>query len=650
MEHLRVAAASLNLTPLNWQKNTDMIIAAIKEGRNQSADLLVLPELCMSGYGAEDAFYKPFTSQACLEALKLVLEHTQNITVTVGLPFSFEGKLYNCVALLSNGKILGINAKKNLPVTGLHYEGRWFSSWAYNEIREVEVLGQKTKLGDLHYLFSDRIMLYVEICEEAWVTPPSCEEHSKSGCRLVINSSASHFARSKFEVRKKLISSISKKTNSCYVYANLIGNESGRAIYDGGNMFVETGEIVQVGARFGFEDVYLSFYDFPAEKIQTGEKTFLLSKKDTQSVSIDSPLGISTKNENPTSKPLSELNTGGDIQKEFLLACSMGLFDYLRKSRSKGFVLSLSGGCDSSCCAFLVSQMYHLAFQELGKQKLASKLESPAYSSANDWVRNHLTCIYQKTSNNSETTEQAAKKLSEALSASYFKVEIDDEVTTYTKKAESILARKLDWSDDDVTLQNIQARSRAPLPWMIANARNFLLLSTSNRSEAAVGYATMDGDTAGSLSPIAGVDKHFLISFLHWAQTKEYILGSGPEPVLKLITDQQATAELRPLSKSQTDEIDLMPYDVLCRISNLFISDDLSPAFILQRLEQEFQQIPPETLKEHVRKFFRLFSINQWKRERYAPSFHLDDTSVDPKTFFRFPILNSGFQKEIEQL
>ena len=184
---------------------------------------------------------------------------------------------------------------------------------------------------------------------------------------------------------------------------------------------------------------------------------------------------------------------------------------------------------------------------------------------------------------------------------------------------------------------------------MLANLNNALLLSTSNRSEAAVGYATMDGDTSGGLSPLAGIDKHFLRHWLRWMETTGP-LDIGPIPALKSVNDQQPTAELRPPDQKQTDEDDLMPYDVLDQIECHAIRDKLMPLEIFAHLKIDFPESSDSQLQQWIERFFRLWSRNQWKRERYAPSFHLDDKNLDPKTWCRFPILSGGYQLELQLL
>lgn len=184
---------------------------------------------------------------------------------------------------------------------------------------------------------------------------------------------------------------------------------------------------------------------------------------------------------------------------------------------------------------------------------------------------------------------------------------------------------------------------------MLANLNNALLISTSNRSEAAVGYATMDGDTSGGLSPIAGIDKAFLRNWLIWME-REGPADIGAIPALDSVNQQQPTAELRPVEDKQTDEDDLMPYDVLDLIERLAIRDKMMPVEVFDQIVTAFPNFERMQLGNWVIRFFRLWCRNQWKRERYAPSFHLDDENLDPKTWCRFPILSGGYDLEIEQL
>jgi len=159
----------------------------------------------------------------------------------------------------------------------------------------------------------------------------------------------------------------------------------------------------------------------------------------------------------------------------------------------------------------------------------------------------------------------------------------------------------------------------------------------------------MDGDTCGSLSPIAGIDKAFLRQWLAWMRD-EGPEGIGSLPVLDCVLSQQPTAELRPPQAGQTDEQDLMPYDLLDAIERAAIRDKHGPSEVFRLMQVGFPDYTVDQLVGWIERFFRLWARNQWKRERYAPSFHLDDENLDPKTWCRFPILSGGFDAELAEL
>ena len=189
----------------------------------------------------------------------------------------------------------------------------------------------------------------------------------------------------------------------------------------------------------------------------------------------------------------------------------------------------------------------------------------------------------------------------------------------------------------------IRDRVRSPYIWFIANANNLLLLSTSNRSESSVGYSTMDGDSSGSISPIAGLDKVFLKNLLKYL--KEEYNYACLDNVLSL----KPSAELKPIGQNQYDEDDLMPYNVLTEIERNFIKERKGPKEIFNILKRK-EFASDEILKKYIKTFFQLFARNQWKRERTAPSFHFDDYSLDASSWLRFPILSNNFEEEIDNL
>jgi NAD+ synthase (glutamine-hydrolysing) len=563
--------------------------------------------------------------------------------------------LFNAACLAADGKILGFVAKRFLASEGLHYEPRWFKPWPVGVADTVEIDAKEYAIGDISFECGG-VTVGLEICEDAWVAKRPGGDMALSGVDVILNPSASHFAFGKFETRKRLVIEGSRAFGVSYVSANLLGNEAGRAIYEGGALIASAGRLLAAGPRFPFQPVAVTtaVIDIDATRMsraRTGSYQPDLANRAVRVVR-DFAFPEIEPEVAPPEAPSWE-SSANMKEEEFTRALALGLFDYLRKSRSRGFVVSLSGGADSSAVACLVALMAEMAAAELGMKRFNEILgHIPALQEAatdRDRVRTLLSCVYQASRNSTDDTRKSAVSLAEALGAEMACWEIDELVEDYTSKVESFLGRELNWDRDDLALQNIQARVRGPSVWMLANVKGALLLATSNRSEAAVGYATMDGDTCGGLSPIAGIDKAFLRRWLRWLQ-KEGPDGLHPIPALAIVNGLAPTAELRPQEATQTDEADLMPYEVLDPIERAAIRDKQTPIEVFRLMRAQFPQYSIEQLHTWVERFFRLWCRNQWKRERYAPSFHLDDENLDPKTWCRFPILSGGFQRELREL
>ena len=656
MKLIKVAAAVLNQTPLAWDSNKANIIGAISEARRQGVSILCLPELCITGYGCEDAFLARGVQETALQVLEEIVPETEGMIVALGLPLLHHNAVLDCVVLINDAHILGFVAKKHLAGDGLHYEPRWFKPWPDELQSKTLVNGKRYPLGNL-YFDCGGVRIGFEICEDAWVAKRPGAELSQKGVDLILNPSASHFAFGKHEIRKRFVLEGSRSFGVTYVYANMLGNESGRAIYDGDTLIATNGRLVAVGPRFSFADykVITAVVDVDLTRMNQARTASFQPQLADQAGDC-----VRAEFHYPEIKPVLAVkpdegfaNEPTAKEEEFTRALCLGLFDYLRKSRSEGFVVSLSGGADSAACSCFSALMVELGVQELGVQGFLARFQYSSRlrdcKSAKELVRQLLLCVYQSTRNSGDVTRNAARTLAEALGAEFVEWDIDRLVSEYTDKVSKASNRALDWKTDDIALQNIQARVRSPGVWMMANLRNSLLLSTSNRSEAAVGYATMDGDTSGGLSPIAGIDKAYLRRYLRWLE-KAGPQGLHPIPALAVINDQQPTAELRPAENHQTDEDDLMPYELLDAIERAAIRDKQMPIEVFEQMRVVFPRYAPAQLGLWVERFFRLFCRNQWKRERYAPSFHLDDENLDPKTWCRFPILSSGFERELRAL
>jgi NAD+ synthase (glutamine-hydrolysing) len=650
--NLRVAAAALNQTPLDWDQNYQNIREAIRQAREQEASIVCLPEMCISGYGCEDAFLSPSLQKTSWEVLQELLPETHGLTVCVGLPILLQKAVFNCACLIADGRILGFAAKMNLAGDGLHYEPRWFKAWPEGVQAILPTPRGDFPIGDLVFDLSG-LRIGFEICEDAWVASRPGIQLSKRGVDLIMNPSASHFAFAKQSVRERFVIEGSRAFGVGYLYANLLGNEAGRAIYDGSTMIASCGKILAVGPRFRYSKVQVTSAVLDVSQNRLSQSRLFSYHPDLtghdQAVRANFQCPKVASAVQVVSPEAWE--SGSDIKaEEFTRAVSLGLYDYLRKSHSRGFVLSLSGGADSSAIAVLIYYMLKAGYRELGEAFWNTlPYLGPETKTVEEAVRRTLTTAYQATRNSGETTRHAAESLAKALGAQHYEFDVDGLCQGYIDMVGKAIGRPLEWSRDDVALQNIQARVRAPGVWMLANLFGALLISTSNRSEAAVGYATMDGDTAGGLSPIAGIDKNYLRAWLRWVESHGPE-DLGPVPAVNVVNCQAPTAELRPPENKQTDEDDLMPYDLLDSIEKAAIRDKRDPLEVLTEVSLLYPQYSRQQLKVWVERFFKLWCRNQWKRERYAPSFHLDDENLDPKTWCRFPILSGGFERELQRL
>lgn len=255
--NLRVAAAALNQTPLDWDQNYQNIREAIRQAREQEASIVCLPEMCISGYGCEDAFLSPSLQKTSWEVLQELLPETHGLTVCVGLPILLQKAVFNCACLIADGRILGFAAKMNLAGDGLHYEPRWFKAWPEGVQAILPTPRGDFPIGDLVFDLSG-LRIGFEICEDAWVASRPGIQLSKRGVDLIMNPSASHFAFAKQSVRERFVIEGSRAFGVGYLYANLLGNEAGRAIYDGSTMIASCGKILAVGPRFRYSKVQVT--------------------------------------------------------------------------------------------------------------------------------------------------------------------------------------------------------------------------------------------------------------------------------------------------------------------------------------------------------------------------------------------------------
>ena len=611
---VRIASSNLNQTPLDWRGNLNNIRESIKIAKDNSVDILCLPELSITGYGCQDLFYHDWFIQKSDDILEEIRLLTKSITVIVGHPLSFNKKKYNSCCIIRNQKILGFFIKSNLPNDGIHYEKRWFEGWEYGKVDKFNFLNQSYPIGNFQIEYDNNLTLGFEICRDMWDEERPANYIKTNKNLIIFNPIASHYAFKKFDFRKKLVVESSKKFNCTYLSVNLLGNESGKVIFEGDTILASEGKLISVNDRFSFKNISFSKYDIDFNS-------------QSDKINYESP----------------------KIYDEFIDAFSLGLSDYLFKSNLKGFALSLSGGLDSSSIAILTYEMIKRILEKQGIETLNKKFNlnlipsDNIHSNIKKVINKILFTAYQETENSTKETKKSAKILSDFIGSNHFEWSIESEVKSITEKISNKTSKKYSWEENDITLQNVQARVRSPFIWFIANANNLLLLSTSNRSESSVGYSTMDGDSSGSISPIAGIDKVFIKDLL------KYLRKKFNYTCLDNVLSLKPSAELKPTNKKQFDEDDLMPYNILSKIERCFVKERKGPREIYNILKRK-ELSDDKSLKKHIKTFFKLLATNQWKRERTAPAFHFDDYSLDASSWFRFPILSNNFKEEIDNL
>ncbi|HEX7261546.1 MAG TPA: nitrilase-related carbon-nitrogen hydrolase, partial [Luteolibacter sp.] len=487
MKTISLAATALNQTPLAWKSNAANIRAAIAEARAAGATIVCLPELCITGYGCEDAFLAPNTHAQAWSGLREILPATKGLVVSLGLPIFHHNTVFNAAALAVDGKLVALVCKRHLAGDGIHYEPRWFKPWPL-QVRDVFHApdnDEEIPIGDL-MIDVGGVRLGFEICEDAWVARRPGGDLAAQAVDIILNPSASHFAFGKREIRRRFVIEGSRAFGVSYVYSNLLGNEAGRAIYDGQTLIASAGELLAEGPRFSFRDhlVTVATMDLDltrlAQSRTTSHRIQLPDAEHPAVLRVNFAWPEATHFIRPAAEAWEKSPTLKE--EEFTRAVSLALFDYLRKSRTHGFTVSLSGGADSAAVVCLIHLMARLILENPDPHGVLDKIsfiQKP--KDARELTRQLLTTAYQATANSGETTRNAAAVLADAIGARHHELDVTALHQDYVDLIGKAIGRELTWQQDDIALQNIQARVRSPGIWMIANLTNTLLLSTSNR-------------------------------------------------------------------------------------------------------------------------------------------------------------------------
>ncbi|MCS6291291.1 MAG: NAD+ synthase [Nitrospira sp.] len=532
MRPLRIAMAQINPTVGDIVGNTRLIQTWIKEARRAKADLVAFPELAITGYPPEDLLFKPRFIADTHRALKAVAAEARGLVVVVGyvgqgatavsaseassFPLPGRHELYNEAAVLSDRRILATYRKRHLPNYGVFDESRYFHP------------GSRLPL-----LVLDGVTIGVNICEDIWFSDGPTRLQAAAGAEVIVNINASPFHVGKGRMREQVLATRARENRLIVTYTNTVGGQD-ELVFDGCSMIVDqAGEIVGRGKAFE-QDLIVADLDVAAvgrARLAQGRKKPLPPRVAALIDRVDVRLparklqSVVVPDLEP---PLGRLD-------EAYRALVLGVQDYVRKNGFKRVVIGLSGGVDSAITAVI-------AVDALGAENVLGVFMPSPYTSR-------------------------ASREDVADLASRLHIQVDTlSITATFKSYLRALSRSFKGRRPDTTEENLQARIRGNLLMAYSNKFGHLVLTTGNKSEMSVGYATLYGDMAGGFAVIKDVPKTMVYELSHMRNQV------GPVPVIpKRVLERAPTAELRP---DQKDEDSLPPYAILDPVLKAYVEED----------------------------------------------------------------------------
>ncbi|CAG8460443.1 9537_t:CDS:10 [Cetraspora pellucida] len=627
MGHLMIlATCSLNQWALDFEGNLERILESIRVAKQRGATLRVGPELEITGYGCFDHFLEGDTYLHSWEMLGKILEfeEARDMLLDIGMPVSHKNVKYNCRVIIHNCKILLIRPKMFLANDGNYREMRYFTAWS--PARYIEdyylpriirnVTGQTVvPIGDAVVSTIDTC-IGVELCEELFTPNSPHISMGLDGVEIITNSSGSHHELRKLYRRIDLIKEATLKSGGVYLYSNQQGCDGDRLYYDGCALIAINGQIIAQGSQFSLKDVEVITATIDIEDVRSHRG---MSSRGMQAVNANSyhrikaSIALSSEKINfkphfsPT-KPIKEHYHTPEQEIAFGPAC--WLWDYLRRSKTSGFFLPLSGGVDSCATAVIVHSMCRLVVEAasngdtqviMDMRKIIGEKEDSDYipTDPKEFANRIFHTCYMGTVNSSKETRERAKKLANTIGCYHIDMNMDSIVSSVctvfnlvTNKAPRF---RIDGGTDaeNLALQNVQARLRMVLsylfaqllPWVRNKTGSLLVLGSSNVDECLRGYLTKYDCSSADINPIGAISKNDLRKFIDYAKNEFGI------PILDEFLKATPTAELEPFTHEyiQSDEADMgMTYDELSIFGKLRKIERCGPFSMFSKLVHEW--------------------------------------------------------------
>ncbi len=561
MRSVRLALAQMNFTVGDVEGNTRRILEWLDKAREQRADLVLFPEMAISGYPAEDLLLKTDFIAANARALDRIRDASKDITLVVGLPWADDYDVYNAAAVLQDQRIVGVYRKHFLPNYGVFDEDRYFGR------------GNVSPVFDFG---GDRVG--VSICEDIWYASGPPQWQALQGAELLVNISASPYTRGKGADRERMLATRAIDNVAFVAYCNLVGGQD-ELVFDGWSaVFGPDGELLARGPAF---EEALIVVDIALEQAFRRRLHDPRSRKDRATLDRVSertpiieanPLRDAGASSRETIEPF--IANPPDAVGEVYQALVLGVRDYVQKNGFSTVVLGLSGGIDSSLTATI-------AVDALGSEHVVGVSMPSRFSSAH--------------------SQSDARDLAENLGIRFLIVPIEQPFAATLDTLNSPPHAPFAGTEFGVAEENIQARLRGLILMALSNKFGWLLLSTGNKSENAVGYATLYGDMAGGFAVIKDVPKTLVWELARWRNRQ-----AGRDLIPESIIVKPPSAELRP---NQLDADSLPPYEILDAILHMYIEEDRSGEEIVAAGYDP-------ALVERV---IQMVDRNEYKRRQAAP-------------------------------
>ena len=617
---IRVAAATPNIKVANCFYNAKCIIENIKKAYESNTNLIVFPELCITGYTCSDLFLQSSLLEDSEKALKNILQETKdlNIICIVGMPIEYKSKLFNCAVCFYKGEIWGIVPKENIPNYGEFYEKRHFNKISEPVKHKFNFFDKPINMGHILFNVSNvpNFKFSIEICEDLWSVIPPSSNYALNGANVILNLSASNETAGKSEYRKSLIKNQSARCLCAYVYSSSGEGESTTdLVFSGHNMIFENGICLSEAEKFKNGIIYA---DIDLEHINNERRkntSFEIIKNDkiiTLDYSIESVnFEINRYIEKLPFIPKNSLELINRCD-EILNIQAHGLKKRIEHIGIKNVVIGISGGLDSTLALIAINK----TFEILGYDKKG------------------IIAITMPCFGTTDRTYNNAKKLCEILGTTLLEINIKESVL---KHFEDI---KQDINNHDVTFENSQARERTQILMDIANKYNGIVVGTGDLSELALGFATYNGDHMSMYGINASIPKT-LIKYL----IENFANESSNEDLKNILLDilnTPVSPELLPPQKNgniaQITEDIIGPYELHDFFIYHMIRNNFTPEKIYYLAKKAFDNsYENDILLKWLQKFYVRFFSQQFKRSCLPDGVKVGSVSLSPRGDFRMP-------------